>query len=195
MRRPTSSLLSSVLVATSICLAMSAAMARPVAACVGGTSFDWAVTHAQGGILRAHVASAGMREDFTTDLVMSQLVILRGDPPDAPHLHTVAGAICDQVADAGETVLLLFDVRGGPYPYPLPLFYVVDGSDALSPGDVVGAFGAIPSTDAVPLQRSPTPNDDSAVLPLSIIAGLAGFGVALRRLRARGDHGRWPAPG
>lgn len=190
MRRPTSSLLSSVLVVTATCLAMSAAMARPVAACVGGTSFDWAVTHAQGGILRAHVTSAGTREDFTTDLVLSQLVILRGDPPDTPHLHTVAGAICDQVADAGETVLLLFNVRGGQYPYPLPLFYVVAGSDALSPGDVAGALAAIPSTDTAPVQRSPTPNDDSAVLPLSIIAGLSAFGIALRRLRARVDHGR-----
>ena len=177
--------LMSLLLATLACVAMGTATARPVAACIGGTNFDWAVAHAHGGILQARVDSAGTRVDFTTDLTLSHPESIRGDPPAVPRLHAVAGAICDQSADAGETVLVVFDIRGGQYPYPLPLFYVVAGSDALSPGVVAGALAALPSTDLAPSQPTPIPDGDSAVMPLSLVAGLSGFGVAMRQLRTR----------
>ncbi len=160
----------------------SAAGTQSVVACIGGTAFDWAVAHTDGGILRARVTSAPIREDFTTDLLISHAQALRGDPPTALRLHAVAGAICEQSADVGESIVVLFDVRGGQYPYPLPLFYVVDGPDALDANAVAAAFGELPATDTVAHDTIGASTEPGwAALVATLVVGLLGLLVACKR--------------
>jgi hypothetical protein len=117
--------------------------APPVAACSGGTAVDWAVAHQRGGIVRGIVVAAEDRPDFTTDLTVANLERVQGNPPPYTTIHTVAGAVCDQRADPGETVVVIYDVRGGEVPYRLPLYYVVKGPDALEPDVAAALFGPV----------------------------------------------------
>lgn len=183
MRFAARSLASSTLIAALAWAVLGTATAQPAEACSGGSAFDWAVAHTRGGILQARVVNAGLRSDFTNDLVLSEVEVLRGEPPADLHLHAVAGAICEQSADAGETILLLFDVRGDGYVYPLPLFYVVDGPDALAPGAVVAALRALPASDTAGVDPGSFPWTGSPGLPAMLVAGFGGLLVAFRCLR------------
>lgn len=164
-------------VALAAWIVSAAVAAQPATACVGGTPFGWAVTHSHGGLLRAIVVGAPHREDFTIDLRLSAQEALRGDPPRDDEIHSAIGAVCEQDVDAGEMVIVVFDVRGGEYPYPLPLIYVVDGDDALEPGVVAAALDALPASDSV---ASPNSIEAPRQLNLApVLAGVLGLLVAL----------------
>ena len=171
-------------VASLACLATWSTMAAPVAACTGGTPFDWAVAHAHGGLIRARIVSTATRDDQTIDVSITNLVALRGDPPRPRRVHAVIGAVCEQSVDAGETAIILFDVRGGPYSYPYPLVYIVEGPDALATADVAAVLASLPATDTTlgPVPATPasaTPGPAGSVL----VAGVIGLLVAVRRFR------------
>jgi hypothetical protein len=172
----------------------------PAAACSGGTAPDWAVAHQHGGILRGVVLTADTRSDFTTDLVLANLERLAGAPPSFPQVNSVAGAVCDQSADPGDTVVVIFDIRGGEVEYPLPLFYVVRGPDALEPAVVAALFGppapaAIPSVGGRASLVPGAPPDvsdaraSSPILPIAIALAIAG-GLALLLVGTRRRHTR-----
>lgn len=171
------------------------------AACSGGTAPDWAVAHQRGGIVRGVVLTSEDRPDFTTDLILANLERLAGDPPPTTQLNVVAGAVCDQSADPGETIVVIFDIRGGEFPYPLPLYFVVAGPDALEPEVVAALFGPAaafppstePPTDAPSANETPTSGEPATdlVLPLVFVAAavIGGLGLLLladaRRRRPR----------
>lgn len=159
--------------------------ASPATACIGGLPFDVAVAHQQGGLLRALVTAAHDRPDFTTDLTLSQTQVLRGDPPLAAEVHAVVGLTCEQHADAGETVILVFNVAGLTWPNPLPLVYVIDGADALDPGVVSAALTAVPATDTVVGDYRPEDSYAAHRMVLVAFAGALTFVLALRRARLR----------
>jgi hypothetical protein len=171
------------------------------AACSGGTTPDWAVAHQRGGIVRGIVVTSEDRSDFTTDLILANLERVAGDPPPTTQLNVVAGAVCDQSADPGETIVVVFDIRDGEVPYPLPLYYVVTGPDALEPEVVAALFGpaaALPPpvetpTDPPPAIEAVVSGEPAAdlVLPLVFVAAavIGGLGLLLladaRRRRPR----------
>jgi hypothetical protein len=182
---------------------MSAAAPPPATACSGGTTADWAVAHQHGGIVRGVVATSENRPDFTTDVIVTNLERLAGDPPPFTQIHLVAGLVCDQSADPGETIVVLYDIRGAEVPYPLPLYYVVAGPDALEANLVAELFGPGapvttptegPTTIEAPIRsEAPTSGTTTAglALPIAFIAvGVIG-GLALllfvdaRRRRSR----------
>jgi hypothetical protein len=123
----------------SLALLVVVTSAPTTAACSGGIEFGWAMSHA-GGIIGGRVDVVRDRPDFTTELRLSGPTIIAGLPPAGSDIHAAAGLVCDQSADPGESVLVLFDVRGGDPPIILPLFYVVDGPDALEPAVVADAL-------------------------------------------------------
>ena len=168
--------------ASALRLALWTTSARPAAACTGGLPLDIAVAQQQGGILLALVTSAHDRpDDFTTDLTLSDPRVIRGSPPLESEVHAVAGLICDQHVDVGETVMLVFDVTGLEWANPLPLAYVIDGADALDPKVVSSALAAVPPTDTAltePGQDGNGPIDRT--LLVAVVSALA-FAIALRR--------------
>ena len=162
------------------------ATAPAATACVGGNMpFDWAVAHTNGGILRARLDGVRPRDDYTLDLVLSGEQVVRGDPEYENPLHAVMAAICEQSAEAGETVVILFDVRGGDYPFPIPLVYVTSGSDALDPQVLADGLAALPATDSEPTYAAPTPA--SGLIGAAVLAGawLIGLLVVARRFARR----------
>jgi hypothetical protein len=155
--------------------AIGAAAPLAVTACSGGTAADWAVAHQHGGIVRGVVATSEDRPDFTTDLIVTNLERLAGEPPPFTQIHTVAGLVCDQSADPGETIVVLYDIRGAEVSYPLPLYYVVMGPDALEPDLVADLFG--PGAPAPTPTEGPTMNEapirSEAPIRTTTAAGLA----------------------
>jgi hypothetical protein len=123
-------------------------------ACSGGIAFDWAVAHQHGGIARAVVESRVVLPDFSEELVLSDPQPVRGDPPLRPDVIATAGAPCDQSADVGETILLIYDVHG--LLTRLPLYYVVRGPDALSSSELQAGLALAPATDTRS-ERADTP--------------------------------------
>ncbi len=153
-------------------------------ACIGGIAFDWAVAHQHGGIVQAVVESRLVRVDFSEDLVITDAKVVRDDPPLSLSVNTAAGLPCDQVADKGETIMLIYDVRGDSI--RVPLYYVVEGRDALSAAVIAhGLRTAAPSTDALP----PTDREhalDWLSLVILACAGTIGLALAARRTRGPG---------
>jgi hypothetical protein len=171
----------------SVVLLLSVASASPASACSGGIAFDWAVARAEGGILESRVVSARVRADFSVDLEIARPKVVSGDPPIDQRVQAVAGDPCEQTADPGESIVLLFGVRdaAGDPPLPagalrLPLFYVIEGRDSLEPPVVAAAVGRIPATDHATVE--PAPNEGSP-LPLlgAVMAVALGLLVTLRR--------------
>jgi hypothetical protein len=166
--------------------AAAAISVSPASACIGGTAFDWAVAHEHGGILRATmIGEYGRTGDFTIDMTISATDVLRGDPPRATKVHAALGLACDQQAQVGDAVILVFDVRGGADPYPLPLAYVVEGPAALDAEVVSNALNDLPPTDTATgvALRDTEPPSPIALIP--ILAGFLTFVIALRPLRQR----------
>jgi MYXO-CTERM domain-containing protein len=62
----------------------------------------------------------------------------------------------------------------------LPLFYVIEGRDALEPSVVAAAVGRIPATDPATVEPAP---DDDPPLPLlgAVVAVVLGLLATLRR--------------
>lgn len=154
--------------------------ATAASGCSGGVAFDWAVAHAHGGILRGTVVSATVRDDYTADLVLSNVSVVRGSPSARKQLHVAGGAVCDQSADPGEIVVVLFDLRGGDYPFPLPLSYVVEGRDALLGSEVADALPELPETDRASDQGASRPPGTHDLPWIALSGGLAWL-IALRR--------------
>jgi hypothetical protein len=149
-------------------------------ACTGGIAFDWAVAHEHGGIVKAVVESRVLRADFSEDLVVTNPKVLRGDPPLRLAVNSAAGLPCDQVADRGETVLLIYDVRG--VTGGVPLYYVIDGPDALNAAVTAhGLRPTAPPTDALPpADRRPAGTPDSLLLGILACVGAIAFAFAAR---------------
>ncbi len=170
---------------------VSAAFASPAAACSGGIAFDWAVANARAGILEARVVSAQIRADYTYDLEIAAPKVVRGDPSTGSRFHATEGYPCDQSADAGELVVLLFGVRGGPDEPPIPdaylrvpLVYVIEGRDALAPSVVAAAFAQLPPTDTANIAPEPSQAPRMPVLEV-LIAAAGGMVVMFRRNKPR----------
>lgn len=153
-------------------------------ACTGGIAFDWAVAHARGGIVQAVVESKYPVQVGIDDIVVTDAKVVRGEPTLPFKVTAVAGLPCDQVADAGETILILYDIRGAEPPVIYPTYYVVSGPDALSAAVVRDVLGpTAPSTDTEPsIADSPTLSDWPAVAMLASMFA-AGATLAFRRTR------------
>ena len=162
-------------------VSIGVASASPVAACTGGVAFDWAVAHTNGGIVRAQVTSSSVREDLSLDLLITNRRVVQGDPPTSSRINAVAGDPCEQTPDAGETIVLLFDIRGDPVGGRWPFFYVVEGPDALDPTVVSDALENLPATDTASLAAQPSTNLAAPLLP-ALIAAAVGLVVIFRRL-------------
>lgn len=159
-----------------------------VSACSGGIAFDWAVAHQHGGIVQGIVESKIVRADFSEDLVITNAVALRGDPPLGARVNAAAGLPCDQVADDGETILLIYDIRGEPI--RVPLYYVVDGPDALSAEVVAHGLGpTAPPTDALPSPDRDQTGSLNWILVVTLLwAGAIGLVAAARRTSEPSGH-------
>lgn len=181
-----------VVLASVLGLALWTTSAGPAAACTGGLPLDIAVAQQQGGILLALVTSAHDRpDDFTTDLTLSEPRVIRGSPPLESEVHAVAGLICDQHVDVGETVMLVFDVTGLEWANPLPLAYVIDGADALDPKVVSSALAAVPPTDTALTEPGRMETVQSIGRFSSLWSGALAFAITLRRA----NRGSEPASG
>jgi hypothetical protein len=150
-----------------------------------GPAGGWAASHSHGGIVRGVVTSVETRPDFTTDIVLANNVVLRGDPPMSYPVHGAAGMPCEQIVDEGETILILYDIRGAEWPMPFPTFYVVAGADALGPKVVADGLGGTgPPTDTI---ASPAGSEDPpvglALALIMVIAVFLGAGMVIRRTR------------
>jgi hypothetical protein len=118
------------------------------------------------------VVSSVTREDYSLDLEITAQKVVHGDPPIVPRVNAMAGYPCEQTADAGERIVILFDTRRvpdepvlpGSYTR-LPLYYVVDGPDELHLAVVQEAFGALPATDAWIVGSEPGGGAPTAVSP------------------------------
>ena len=161
------------------------ATAPTASACIGGTAFDWAVAHTHGGILRATVAHVNEREDFSEDLSLVDPRVIRGDPPFGTPVHAVAGYLCDQSADPGDVVLILFDVRGQYGPDDRPLYYVIGGRGALSEREVDAGLGRLPATDAAVGRIESVPPAGSGGVAWLAAAWILGLVLAARRFGRR----------
>lgn len=151
-------------------------------ACTGGIAFEEAVAHERGGIVRGIVESRLLRADFSEDVVISDAAVVRGDPPLDHSVNAAAGLPCEQVADTGETIMLIYDVRGQPV--HVPLYYVVEGQDALSAAVVASALATTPQTDTDPATAGdPKGSFDWTSLATLASVGAAGFALAARRAR------------
>lgn len=170
----------SVVGALVVSVSVSAASASPVAACTGGVAFDWAVAHTHGGIVRAQVTSTSTREDFSVDLEITHRRVVQGDPPTSLRINSVAGVPCEQTADPGETIVVLFDIRGDPVAQHWPIFYVVKGPDALDPDVVSDALARMPATDTASLGAHPSTKTPSPLVP-ALIAAAIGLLITFRR--------------
>lgn len=176
---------------------LSAAIASPAAGCSGGIAFDWAVAHTRGGILEARVVNSKVRADFTRDLEIAQPRVLQGDPSTTSRIHATEGYPCEQSADAGELVVLLFGVLRGPDepPFPdgdvrMPLVYVIEGRDALEPSVVAAAFAQLPPTETEGLDAKPT--EVIPIMALAVwIAAAGGLAIAYRRIEPRHPKREW----
>lgn len=146
-----------------VAMAVGGSLTAPgAAACIGGYAFDRAVELTDGGIVLAHVESAAMREDFSYDVILSNIDVVAGDPAVANPLHASMGAICDQSVEAGEQVIVLFEV-GGPV------------SDTLA---------SLPATDIVST-RPEAVADPVSIAPLLMTVWLGSLAIAIRRFRQR----------
>jgi hypothetical protein len=157
-------------------------------ACTGGIAFDWAVAHQHGGIIQAVVESKYRLQDFTDDIVVTDAKVVRGDPALPFRISAAAGLPCEQVADAGETILILYDIRGGKPPITIATYYVVSGPDALSATVLRDGLGSTaPPTDTDPVRTSlqTSPFD---WLSFAVLASAFAIGVAL--LTRRTSQGR-----
>lgn len=165
-------------------LVASFAAPTGASACTGGMAFDWAVAHERGGIIQAVVESKYPVQVGSDDIVVTDVKVVRGNPTLPFRVTAVAGLPCDQVADAGETILILYDIRGLEPSVVYPMYYVVSGPDALSAAAVRDVLGpTAPPTDADPsIADSPTPSDWSAV---AILASAFAVGATLAISRTR----------
>ena len=176
-----------VAVAASGAILLNVAAPTVATACSGGIAFDWAVAHQQGGIVQAVVESKFLLEDFTYDIVVTDAEVVRGNPTLPFKVNAAAGLPCDQSADVGETILLLYDIRGAEPPITIPNFYVITGPDALT---------AAVRRDGLRTTAPPTDTDSSTAsdqrpavdwLPFPVFAAAAaiGAGLAVRRTAQR----------
>lgn len=160
-------------------------------ACSGGIAFDWAVAHQRGGIVQAVVESKYPIQVGIDDIVVTEAKVVRGEPTLPFRVTAVAGLPCDQVADAGETILILYDIRGAEPPVIYPTYYVVSGPDALSAAVVRDVLGpTAPPTDADPSIAGPrAPLVDWTFL--AVLASAVAVGAAaMRRRTNQGRHDR-----
>lgn len=131
------------------------------------------------------MTSIQTRDDASQDVVLANDQVVRGDPPTSYPVHGYVAMPCDQTADDGETILVVYDVRGGDPPITLPIFYVVAGSDALSATVVrEGLRGTVPPTDMVADATSyEFLSTGLRTLLVVAIAALLGGLMAVRRTR------------
>jgi hypothetical protein len=160
------------------------ATAPTASACLGGTSFEYAAKHARGGILRARVAHVIEHWNGTSDLSLVDTRVIRGDPAFETPLLAGAGYVCTGSADAGDVVLIMFDVRSR-YRSDRPLYYVIHGRGALSEREVDAGLGRPPATDARTVPIEPVRPAGSGGVAWLAAAWILGLVVAARRLGRR----------
>jgi hypothetical protein len=133
------------------------ALAQPPAAsaCVGNMDFTSAVASARGGIAEGRVLDAAYSADSGTLVQLTHTGRVRGHPPISTSLWLMMGDVCDQSADPGDTVWLLYDLQDFDEPPGLAVAFVVEGSDAVPHEEVLAALAALPETDAAPVAPAP----------------------------------------
>ena len=159
----------------------------PVAACVGGMEFDWAIAHARGWIATATVAEAEDVSGGSYWVALDNVEQVRGSPPALRQATVAMGAVCSQSPDAGERILVLEDVAIQP-PYVTPIAYVISGSDAVPAADVVRVLRSMPSTDTAPAGTAASGRSLEPAFWL-LAVGLGAVWLAMRRF-ARERRGR-----
>jgi hypothetical protein len=107
--------------------------------------------------------------------------VVRGDPPLPDRAHLTALAACDQSIDAGETVWLLFQLRGYTIEPGLTVAFVIEGPDGVGRERALRALDALPATDTV---RPPSAKQVATPAWPLLIWLLAAL-VVLRNIRAR----------
>jgi hypothetical protein len=120
----------------------------PASACVGNMDFGSAVAGTRGGIAEGRVLDATYSASRGTLVQLTDTARVRGDPPISTSVWLMMGDVCDQGADPGDTLWLLYDVQDFDEPSGLAVAFVVEGSDAVSAEEVRAALAALPETDS-----------------------------------------------
>jgi hypothetical protein len=134
----------------------------PVAACVGDMHLGWAVARTRGGIAEGRVAEVIDTSGSGIRVRLEGVSRVLGRPPVASQASLMMGDVCDQSADPGDSIWLLYDVKEFDEPIGLAVAFVVEGSDAVPREDVVAALAAMPETDTV-VSRAENPGDTAFV--------------------------------
>ncbi|HJR89930.1 MAG TPA: hypothetical protein VJ782_07220, partial [Aeromicrobium sp.] len=121
----------------------------PVAACVGDTHLGWAVARTRGGIAEGRVVEVMDTMGSGIRVRLEGVSRVLGRPPVASQTTLMMGDVCDQSADPGDTVWLLYDVKDFDEPTGHAVAFVVEGSDAVPRDEVLAALAAMPETDTV----------------------------------------------
>lgn len=159
----------------------------PVAACIGGMEFGWAVAHTRGWIATATVVTADYVPDGFYLVVLDDVERVKGTPPPLRQATIAMGAVCDQSPDPGERLLVLDGIAVQPPYGDKPVAYVITGSDAVAAADVARLLPSIPQTDtASPGTATPPDPSDGVWL---LIVGVAAVWLAMRRFARRDQVG------
>lgn len=103
----------------------------PAAACIGNMDLGWAVAHSRRGIAQGRIVEA---VDTTYGIRVRLEAVTRvvGQPPLSERASLMMGDVCDQSADPGDTVWLMYDLSDWLGPTDLAIAFVVEGPDAVS---------------------------------------------------------------
>jgi hypothetical protein len=118
-----------------------------VSACIGNMDFGAAVAGTRGGIAEGRVLDATYSASRGTLVQLTDTARVRGDPPISTSVWLMMGDVCDQGADPGDTLWLLYDLEDFDEPPGLAVAFVVEGSDAVLDEEVRAALAALPETD------------------------------------------------
>ena len=126
----------------------------PASACIGGMPFRHAIAETRGGILEGRITHAIDTMGRGMEVELADVRRVAGRPDLVTEAVLMAGVVCEQSIDVGETVWLLYDVGDLEILPTLTIAYVVVGPDAVSDEDRLWAIGALPDTSTEPSSPS-----------------------------------------
>jgi hypothetical protein len=147
------------------------------AACVGNMDFRSAAARTRGGIVAGRVLEAPYFTTAGTLVHLTDVSRVRGDPPMSESVWLTMGDVCDQAADPGDTIWLLYDVQDFNEPEGLAVAFVVEGSDAVPRENELVALAMPPETDAKGPMTAAADGGDETLL---LLVGLLTFLVSVR---------------
>lgn len=159
----------------------------PVSACVGGMDFAWAVGQARDGIVEGRVIDALDTHGNGISVHLDGVTRVLGDPPMSAVASLTMGDVCEQVADSGETVWLLYGLRGLDLPKGLTVAFVVDGPDGVGREAANAALAALPATE---MATTPPARPKAMAMPGLLVVWLLSFLAVLATSARRGQGPR-----